>query len=203
MELSGDERLLADPYLRPMTSRRSRVTRGLWLLVWAMFGRHSPRPAFAWRAALLRLFGARLGSNCHVYPRAAVWAPWNLVCADAVAIADGAVIYNAARISLGSHCVISQDAYLCGATHALDDPAFTWQARPIEIGAYAWICARASVGPGVRVGDGAVLGLGAVTARDLAPWTVHAGNPAREIRPRRRFAGAGEAATACGTGSDA
>lgn len=187
MELPGSQRSAIDPYLRPMTSRSSRVMRMLWALTWGSLGRWSPRPAHAWRAALLRLFGARLGANCHIYPRASVWAPWNLVCADAVAIADGAVVYSAARTVLGSHCVISQDAYLCGATHDVDDPAFRWMAKPIEIGNHAWICARATVGPGVRVGDGAVLGLGSVAMRDLAPWTIYGGAPARVIRLRRRF----------------
>lgn len=137
---------------------------------------------------VLRLFGARLGPGCHIYPKARIWAPWNLECADAVGIADGAVIYNAARISLGSHAVISQDAYLCGATHDIDDPAFPMVCKPVSVGAFAWVCARASVGPGVNVGEGAVLGLGGIAIRDLAPWTVYGGNPARALKQRRRWA---------------
>jgi len=140
----------------------------------------------AWRSALLRLFGARIGPHCHVYPRARIWAPWNLECEDAVGIADGAEVYNPAPIRLGSHAVISQGAYLCGATHDLDDPAFPMVARPIVVGRYAWICARSIVGPGVTVGEGAVLGLGAVATSDLAAWMVHAGVPARALRARRR-----------------
>jgi putative colanic acid biosynthesis acetyltransferase WcaF len=133
-----------------------------------------------------RAFGAKLGVNCHVYPAASIWAPWNLICEDAVGIADGAVIYNPAPIRLGSHCVISQQAYLCGATHDFDDPAFPMRSLPIRVGAYAWICARATVCAGRHVGDGAVLGLGAIATRDLEPWTVYAGNPARALRVRRR-----------------
>ena len=53
--------------------------------------------------------------------------------------------------------------------------------------AYAWICARASVAPGVQVGDGAVLGLGSVATRDLEPWTVYAGAPATKVKERRRI----------------
>jgi putative colanic acid biosynthesis acetyltransferase WcaF len=59
-------------------------------------------------------------------------------------------------------------------------------ARPIEIGRYAWICARACVLPGVTVGDGAVLGLGSVAARDLEEWCVYAGAPAKRVRQRKR-----------------
>ena len=89
-------------------------------------------------------------------------------------------------VTLGSHCVVSQDAYLCGATHDIDDPAFPMLSRPISVGRYAWVCARATVGPGVSVGEGAVLGLGGVATRSLEPWTVYAGVPARALRRRRR-----------------
>ena len=176
------------PYLHASTSLRSRAGRGLWGVARAVLFRPSPRPLHAWRALLLRLFGARLGKDCHIYPGARIWAPWNLVCEDAVAIADGATIYNVALITLASHCVISQEAYLCGAGHDIDDPVFPMIGKPIHIGRYAWICARATVCPGVRVGDGAVLGLGGVATRDLEPWIVYAGVPARAGRHRRRQA---------------
>ena len=56
----------------------------------------------------------------------------------------------------------------------------------MTFGAYAWICARACVAPGVNVGEGAVLGLGSVATRDLSPWIVYAGNPAAPIKERNR-----------------
>jgi putative colanic acid biosynthesis acetyltransferase WcaF len=59
-------------------------------------------------------------------------------------------------------------------------------ARPITIGAEAWIAAEAFVGPGVQVGEGAVLGARAAAFRDLEPWTVYSGNPAMPLRPRVR-----------------
>ena len=134
---------------------------------------------------LLRCFGARIASRCHIYPGCRIWAPWNLHCDDAVAIADEATVYNPAPVHLGSHAIVSQQAYLCAADHDIDDPAFpmTWQ--PIRIGAYAWVCARATVTAGVTMGDGAVLALGAVATTALDPWTVYAGVPARPIRARR------------------
>jgi putative colanic acid biosynthesis acetyltransferase WcaF len=62
----------------------------------------------------------------------------------------------------------------------------------MEVGAYAWVCARASVGPGVRVGEGAVLGLGSVATRDLEPWGVYAGVPAVKVKERKRPAASKE-----------
>ena len=178
-----------DPYLQASTSLRNRLARAVWGVVWLLLCRHSPRPMHAWRALVLKAFGARLGRHSHVYPGASIWAPWNLHCEDAVGIADGAVIYNPKPVHLGSHCVISQQAYLCGAGHDIDDPAFPMVSQPIRIGAYAWVCARATVCPGVTVGEGAVLGLGGVATTDLQAWTVYAGVPARALRQRRRHGG--------------
>ncbi|MEI7465660.1 MAG: putative colanic acid biosynthesis acetyltransferase [Burkholderiales bacterium] len=156
-----------DPYLMPSLSLGNRAARALWAVACLLLVRFSPRPCHAWRAAVFRMFGARLGPNCHIYPRARIWAPWNLVCEDAVGIADGVVVYNPAPTHLGSHCVVSQDAYLCGATHDIDDPAFPMVSAPITIGPYAWICARAVVCSGVNVGEGAVLGLAGVATQPL------------------------------------
>lgn len=176
-----------DPYLVPAFPLRSRLRRAAWSIVHAVFFRLSPRPCHRWRAFLLRCFGAQLGENVHIYPRASIWAPWNLICADTVAIADEAVIYNPSTVTLGSHATISQQAYLCGATHDYHDPAFPLLAFPISICGHAWICARATVQAGVQVGEGAVLALGAVATRDLDAWTVYGGIPAARIKARTNF----------------
>lgn len=127
-----------------------------------------------------------MGKDCHFYPASKVWAPWNLICAEQVTAADHAEIYNPAPISLGSHAILSQGSFLCGATHNYDDPVFPLIAFSMQIGPYAWICARASVAPGVNVGAGAVLGLGSVATHDLQAWTVYAGVPAKALKPRRQ-----------------
>jgi putative colanic acid biosynthesis acetyltransferase WcaF len=175
----------ADPYLVPAFSISSRMSRATWGIVCAVFFRFSPRPLHAWRAFLLRCFGAKLGKNCRIYSRARIWAPWNLRCGDLATIADEAIVYNPAPVSLGSHAIVSQQAYLCSATHDYNDPKFPLISFPISIGAYAWVCARATVQAGVSLGDGAVLALGSVATRDLEPWTVYGGIPARKIKLRR------------------
>jgi putative colanic acid biosynthesis acetyltransferase WcaF len=176
----------ADPYLRPAFSLGNRLRRMVWNVCWAIFYRLSPRPFFAWRALLLKMFGAVLGPTCKFYPSSKIWAPWNLICADLVAVGDGAEIYNPAPVRLGSHAILSQGAYLCGATHDFNDPAFPLLAYTMDVGAYAWVCARACVAPGVNLGEGAVLGLASVATHDLEAWGVYAGSPAVKVKERRR-----------------
>lgn len=184
---NGQAEEIADPYLRPAFSLSNRLKRLVWNIVWLLLYRPSPRPFHAWRSMLLRLFGANMGPNCRFYPGARIWAPWNLHCGELVAVADGVEIYNVAPVYFGSHVILSQGAYICGATHDYNNPSFPLLAYEMKFGAYAWICARASVGPGINVGEGAVLGLGAVATRTLQPWTVYAGSPATPVRERKNI----------------
>lgn len=162
----------------------NRLYRLAWNAAWLLLARWTPPQARAWRRLLLRLFGARVAATANVYGSARIWSPANLVLDDHAAIGPGAIVYSMARITIGAHAVISQRAHLCAGTHDIEDAAFQLHARPIAIGARAWIAAEAFVGPGVTVGTGAVLGARGCAMRDLAAWTVYGGNPASVIRSR-------------------
>lgn len=178
----------ADPYLRPAFGISDRLYRLGWNITWLLLYRFSPRPFHAWRSMLLRLFGAQMGRDCHFYPGSRVWSPRMLRCAEQVTLANGAEIYNPSLVTMGSHAIVSQNGYICGATHDYDDPAFPLYSLPMSLGAYSWVCARASVSPGVNLGEGAVLGLASVATQDLEPWGVYAGVPARKVKERKRVA---------------
>jgi putative colanic acid biosynthesis acetyltransferase WcaF len=169
----------------PSFSIANRLYRVAWNLVWVMFAAWTPAPLHRWRCFLLRLFGARVGYKVHIYSSVRVWSPANLVLGDHVGIGRGANIYAMGPIVIDAYAVISQGAHICAGTHDVSDIHFQLQARPIRIGARAWIAAEAFVGPGVTVGEGAVLGARGCAMRDLDPWTVYSGNPAQAIRPRQ------------------
>jgi putative colanic acid biosynthesis acetyltransferase WcaF len=148
--------------------------------------RFSPRPCFGWRRFVLRCFGARVGHEVHIYNSARIYFPWNLAIGDWSAIGEGAFIYNLGPVTIGKQVTISQRAHLCAGTHDYTDPTMPLLKPPIEIGDQAWVCADAFVGPGVKVGQGAVVGARAVVVKSVETWTIVAGNPAREIK-RRQF----------------
>lgn len=156
--------------------------RQIWNMVYHVLFRLSPRPCFGWRVFLLRCFGTKAGRQCHVYPSAVIWAPWNLEMGDAVAVANDAEIYNPSKITLGDRVVLSQGSYLCGASHDYTQWTFPLISKPIVVGQYAWIAARAIVLMGVTIGEGCVVGAGSVVTSSMAPWTVGAGNPCRIIK---------------------
>lgn len=173
-----------DPRSQPTFSLGNRLRRVLWGTAYCLLFRPSPRPFHSWRSFLLRFFGAKMGRGCHIYPKAVIWAPWNLIVEDEGSAADGVTLYSMASITIGKRAVVSQGAHLCTGTHDYLDPTFRLYAKPIVIGGEAWVCAEVFVGPGVTIGEGTVVGARSVVTRDMPAWTVCAGHPCAPIRPR-------------------
>lgn len=139
---------------------------------------------FGWRRFLLRCFGAKMDKTARVYPSVRVWYPPNLVMKKQSCLGPEVNCYCMDRIELGEYALVSQHAYLCGGTHNVDDINLQLITKPIIIGNNAWVCAASLVGPGVIIGDNAVLGAGAVTFKNLEPGSIYIGNPAKFLRKR-------------------
>jgi putative colanic acid biosynthesis acetyltransferase WcaF len=166
----------------PLTNRLRRL---LWGVCQMLLFRPTPRWALhAWRAAILRCFGAEIGVGCRIDPRARIWAPWNLSLGDFVAIGEYVDLYNVDRITVGSKAAISQRAFLCTASHDISSLMRPLTHKPIEIGQHAWIAAEAMLYPGAAVEEGAVVAARAVLRGRAGAWTIWAGNPAREVGKR-------------------
>jgi putative colanic acid biosynthesis acetyltransferase WcaF len=159
------------------------IRRVLWTLAHPFF-RFSPRPCFGWRRFLLRCFGAKIGRNAHIYASAIIYFPWNLEAGDESAIGEHAYVYNLGRVTIGARATISYRAHLCAGTHDHTKSDFPLLRAKIDIGPEAWICADAFVGPGVTIGEGAIVGAGAVAMKDVRPWMIVVGNPARGSKRR-------------------
>ncbi len=142
----------------------------------------SPRPLWFLRNALLRAFGARIGSHVHIYPTVRITMPWNLEIGDYTAIGDKAIIYALGPVRIGERATVSQYAHLCAGTHDIQRRDRPLVKTPITIGNDVWIAADAFIGAGVDVGAGAIVGARAVVMKRVPPGLIVAGNPAREIR---------------------
>lgn len=162
----------------------NKLGRVLWAVVWCLLFRPTPRLLFGWRRMLLRLFGAQIGRNARISPSVTVWAPWNLTVGTEASVAHHVDCYCVDRITIGDHATVSQYSFLCSAGHDVCDPHMQLTHAPIDIGNEAWVCAGAFVGPGIRIGEGAVVGARSVVTRDVAAWMIVAGNPARVLRRR-------------------
>lgn len=165
-------------------SRGQQALRALWGVVWLLCFRPTPRPFDAWRRFLLRCFGARIGRGARILGSARIWAPWNLDMGDYACLAEHVDCYCVDRVRIGAHATVSQYAFLCTASHDIRDPHMRLVTAPIVVEDQAWVCAGAFVGMGVTLGQGAVAAARAVVVRNVAPWTVVGGNPARFIKRR-------------------
>ena len=164
--------------------RRTLVRRVIWATFVKPIFQLAPRPFGALRVALLRLSGARIGARCHLEPGIRILMPWNLEFGDDVAIGREVEFLNFAPVRIDSMTVVSQHSYLCTGTHDYTHPHFPLKFSPIVIGSECWIAARAFIGPGVKIGNGTVIGACAVVTRDMPPWMICAGNPCQPIKPR-------------------
>lgn len=163
---------------------RNQFGRILWPAAWLLLAAWTPPSLGPWRRVLLRLFGAKVSSTAGIYGSARITDPSNVEIGEHAYIGPRVIIEASARIAFGDYSLVSQEAWICA---ALDGPLdYETTSRAIEIGRYAWIAAKAFVGPGVRVGEGAVVGACGCAFEELSPWTVYVGNPAQPVRPRQR-----------------
>lgn len=161
-----------------------RAIEALWLALNALL-LASWLPGSKWRAKLLRAFGADVAENVVIKPGVKVKFPWRLKIGPNSWIGERVWIDNLAVVSIGANVCISQGAYLCTGSHDWSSPNFDLVTKSIVLHDMAWVAASATVGPGVVVGEGAVLGLASSTSKNLSPWTIYAGSPAQPVGIRK------------------
>lgn len=169
-------------YKEPKPRHLQRV---LWYFINRTIFRCFPGVPFRFlRNSLLRLFGAKIPPRSLIYSSANIWAPWNLEVGHYSCIGPNTDIYNKARVIIRDNCVISQGAYLCTATHDISNKNHPLICFPIIVEDKAWIAADAFIGPGVSIGEGAVVGARSAVFKNVDPWMVVGGNPAKIIKKR-------------------
>jgi putative colanic acid biosynthesis acetyltransferase WcaF len=160
---------------------------GLWWVARSLFfAPWFPLPS-ALRCAVLRLFGARVGSDVVIRSRVNVTFPWRLEIGDHVWIGDEVLILNLAPVRIGSHVCLSQRVFLCTGSHDYKKETFDLITRPIVIEEGCWIAASVFIGAGVTIRRNTVCAAGSVLLRDAGPNALVSGNPA-VAQPRRDLA---------------
>jgi putative colanic acid biosynthesis acetyltransferase WcaF len=99
-------------------------------------------------------------------------------------LGEGVDCYCVDKIRIGSYVTVSQYSHLCTASHDITSFNMRLVTAPIVIGDKSWVCSGAFIGPGVSLGEGVVTAARAVVMRNVDPWTVVGGNPARFIKSR-------------------
>jgi acetyltransferase-like isoleucine patch superfamily enzyme len=89
-------------------------------------------------------------------------------------------------ITMGSNVSLSAEVTILTADHDIQSPSFAGREKPVVIGDRVFVGTRAMILPGVTLGEGAVVAAGAIVTKDVAPYTIVAGIPAKPIGERSR-----------------
>ncbi|MCC5877858.1 MAG: putative colanic acid biosynthesis acetyltransferase [Candidatus Sumerlaeia bacterium] len=170
-------------FVSPWT-KRDRLLMGLWEVVRLLLFRPTPKPLYMWRAWLLKLFGAKIRGTVFVASSARIKIPWNLEMDHRACLGHDVNVYNLGRVRLGRACTVAQEVMLCGGTHDLTTRRLPLMTGDIDIMQDVFVGARALILPGVTLGEGSVVGAGAVVTSDVKSMAIVAGNPAKVIGER-------------------
>lgn len=143
------------------------------------------------RMAIYRhLIGMRIGRDSILWAGNVINDPGHLIVGDNSIVGPGNVFLSRGGIEIGNNVNISGFSYFLSQGHDVTAANLTATTlSPVVIEDDAWIATHAMILPGVRIGRGAVVAAGAVVTRDVPPFKVVAGNPARLMKDRTQDIG--------------
>ena len=134
----------------------------------------------------LRKLGVKMSRNVKFYTGFSVRNPKGLVIEDGVSIGPRVLLDARCGLTIHKNAVIAYDAIIWTLNHDYNDVLFRGKGAPVEIGAYSWVCSRSIILPGIKIGEGAVVASCAVVTKDVEPYTIVGGIPAKVIGKREQ-----------------
>ncbi len=143
-------------------------------------------PSKTLRNRLIRWSGVMASGNVHFYPGFTIRNPKGLIIEDGVSIGPKCLLDARCGLTIRKNAVIAYEAIIWTLNHDYNDVSFCGKGAPTEIGEFSWICSRSIILPGVKVGEGAIVASGAVVTKDVPPYSIVGGVPAKIIGYRER-----------------
>ncbi len=139
-------------------------------------------PSFVVRHAALRyLYGMEIGSNTNLEMGIRIFSPQRIRIGDNSVIHFDAILDGRSKLEIGSCVDIGIQSHIWTLEHDLDDPDYGAKGGKVSIHDYVIIGGRSTILPGITVGEGAVVAVGAVVTKDVPAHTTVVGNPARPL----------------------
>ena len=136
------------------------------------------------RVFLLKVFGANIKWNCSINGGAQIIDPWNLTMGNLSSIDDGCCVRCRDKVTIGNRCCISRGVDILTGSHNISSISFEMVTAPVIIQDNVWVATKSMIAKGVTIGEGAVIAAYSNVIKDVAPWTVDGGNPAKFIKNR-------------------
>ncbi len=151
-------------------------------LIWVVGFTHS----HFFRRFFYRLAGMKIGKGSTIHMAASIYSAGGIAIGYDSIIGEWAVLDGREKLTIGNHVDIATGVMIYNSEHDVNDPKFSAISAPVEIGDYVFIGPRAIILPGVKIGNGAVVGAGAVVTKDVEPFTIVGGVPAKLIKERNK-----------------
>lgn len=160
------------------------IKRFLWYFTNILFLKNALNPCNRFKIVLLKIFGAKLGSNITIKPSVNIKYPWRLSIGNNVWIGENVWIDNLADVVIGNNVCISQGAMLLCGNHNYKKTTFDLMVGNIVLKEGSWVGAQSIVCPNVTLHENSILTVGSVAVHDLEANGIYQGNPAKKIRER-------------------
>ena len=134
----------------------------------------------------LKMLGMDLAKNVRFYQGFHIRAPKKISIAEGVSIGPKVLLDGRCGLSIGKNSVLAYDCIIWTLNHDYNDIYFCGRGASVKIDSNVWICSRAIVLPGIVIGEGAIIASGAVVTKDVEPYTIVGGVPAKVIGRRER-----------------
>lgn len=170
------------------------VKRFAWRMYWLWYDARDALaavvgciPSHTIRLLLYRtLFGVSIGPRSSVHMRCRFYDPSSVTIGRNSIINRGVLLDGRYPLTIGNNVSVSEEVMFLALEHDLDSPTFDNRGAPIVVKDRVFVGTRALILPGVTIGEGAVVAAGAVVTRDVEPYTIVTGVPARFLRQRSR-----------------
>jgi len=141
-------------------------------------------PLHSVRNFVWRISGVKLGAKSTLHTGVRVFDPRGITIGEGTIVGFRSFLDGRAPLTIGSHTDIASEVMIYNQEHNLVAPDFYAVDGPVTIGNYVFIGPRAIILPGVKVSNGAVVAAGAVVTKDVEPFSIVGGVPAKEIKKR-------------------
>lgn len=139
------------------------------------------------RKFLLKLMGVRIDSNVSIFSNFEIRNPSGLFIEEGCSIGPRVLLDARKGLRIGKNVTIACEVIIWTLHHDYNDIFFKTIGEKVLIEDYAWVCSRAIILPGVTIGRGAVVASGSVVTKDVAPFDIVGGVPAKIIGKRNKI----------------
>ncbi len=144
-------------------------------------------PFFRLKHWFLNLIGVSIGRQSYIHVPVKFFSHTNLTIGNNVTVNPHCYLDARSGINIGNNVNIAHGTKVYTLGHDIDSSDLQLIGKPVNIEDDVFIFANVLIMPGVRVGKGAVVLPGSVVVKDVAPYTVVGGNPAKPVRERRHL----------------